>query len=107
MSSITEQPEPVTAAANRLAGLGAAMNAKNTAAAPPTARLVPAAADEVSALMAAQFAVQTQIYQAVSAQTHRAMSVQAAALEVFASTLTASSDSDAATEGADAAAADL
>jgi PE family len=107
MSSIAGQPEPVAAAANRLAGLGSAMNTKNAAVAPPTAGLVPAGGDQVSALIAAQFAVQAQLYQAVSAQMCQAISAQAAALELFVSTLTASGDSDAATEGTDAAAADL
>ena len=44
------------------------MSAQNTAAAVPTTGVVPAAADEVSALTAAQFAAHAQMYQAVSAQ---------------------------------------
>lgn len=103
MSSPAAQPEPVAAAANRLAGLGSAMNAKSAAMAPPTAGLVPAATDEVSALMAAQFAVQAQIYQAVSAQVSQALSAQATALELWASVLTASRDSNARAEVATAA----
>ena len=84
------------------------MTAKNIAAAPPTAGMVPAAADEVSALMAAPFAIQAQIYQAVSAQVCQVVSAQAAAaLELFVSTLRASGDSGCRPEGTDAAAADL
>nr|WP_078837351.1 PPE family protein [Mycobacterium tuberculosis] len=57
-----------------------------------------AAADEVSALTAAQFAAHAQIYQAVSAQA-------AAIHEMFVNTLQMSSGSYAATEAANAAAA--
>ena len=105
MPSETRQPETLAAAA-RLAGLAPALTAKNIAAAVPTAGMVPAAADDVSAIMAAQFAIQAQLYQIVSAQMCQALSAQAAAAiqELFASTSTVSGDSDAATEGADAAA---
>jgi hypothetical protein len=44
------------------------MAADNTAAAAPTTGVVPAAADEVSALQATQFAAYGQLYQSVSAQ---------------------------------------
>lgn len=60
--------------------------------------VVPAAADEVSALTAAQFAAHAQMYQTVSAQA-------AAIHEMFVNTLVASSGSYAATEAANAAAA--
>jgi hypothetical protein len=105
MSSATGQPEALAALA-RLAGLAPALNAKNVAAAAPTAGMVPAAADDVSAIMAAQFAVQAQIYQAVSAQMCQVLSAQAMAAvqELFASRPTDSGDSDAATEGSDPAA---
>ena len=73
------------------------MNAQNAAAAAPTTGVVPAAADEVSALTAAQFAAHAQMYQAVSAQA-------AAIHEQFVNTLTTSSGSYAATEAANAAA---
>jgi hypothetical protein len=59
---------------------------------------VPAAADEVSALTAAQFAVHAQLYHAVSAQA-------AAIHEAFVNTLGVSSASYAATEAANAASA--
>jgi hypothetical protein len=60
--------------------------------------VVPAAADEVSALTAAQFAAHAQMYQAVSAQA-------TAIHEMFVNTLGISSGSYAATEAANAAAA--
>jgi hypothetical protein len=97
MSFVTTQPEALTAAAANLAGLGSAMSTQNAAAAPPTTGVVPAAADEVSALTAAQFAAHAQTYQAMSAQA-------AAIHELFVSTLTTSAGSYAATEAANAAA---
>jgi hypothetical protein len=98
MSFVTTQPEALTAAAANLAGLGSAMSTQNAAAAPPTTGVVPAAADEVSALTAAQFAAHAQMYQAMAAQA-------AAIHEQFVSTLGMSSGSYAATEAANAAAA--
>ncbi|CMP99574.1 type VII secretion system ESX-5 target PE18 [Mycobacterium tuberculosis] len=98
MSFVTTQPEALAAAAGSLQGIGSALNAQNAAAATPTTGVVPAAADEVSALTAAQFAAHPQIYQAVSAQA-------AAIHEMFVNTLQMSSGSYAATEAANAAAA--
>jgi hypothetical protein len=98
MSFVTAQPEMLSAAAGNLQALGASMNAENAAAAAPTTGVVPAAADEVSALTAAQFAAHAQMYQAVSAQA-------AAIHEMFVSTLATSAASYAATEAANAAAA--
>jgi PE family len=98
MSFVTTQPEALAAAAANLAALGSTMSAQNAAAAPPTAGVVPAAADEVSALTAAQFAAHAQMYQAMSAQA-------AAIHELFVSTLGVSAGSYAATEAANAAAA--
>jgi microcystin-dependent protein len=74
------------------------MSAQNAAAAAPTTGVVPAAADEVSALTAAQFAAHAHMYQAVSAQA-------AAIHEMFVNTLATSSGSYAAAEAANAAAA--
>jgi hypothetical protein len=68
MSFVTTQPEALAAAAGTLQGIGSTMSAQNAAAAAPTTGVVPAAADEVSALTAAQFAAHAQMYQAVSAQ---------------------------------------
>ncbi|MDT7721390.1 MAG: hypothetical protein QOE94_2401 [Mycobacterium sp.] len=98
MSFVTTQPELLTAAAGNLGGIGAAMTAGNAAAAGPTTGVVPAAADEVSALAAAQFAAHAQMYQAVSAQA-------AAIHEMFVNTRGVSAGSYAATEAANAAAA--
>jgi PE family len=68
MSFVTTQPEALAAAAGTLQGIGSTLSAQNAAAAAPTTGVVPAAADEVSALTAAQFAAHAQMYQAVSAQ---------------------------------------
>jgi hypothetical protein len=97
MSFVTTQPEALTAAAANLAGIGTTMSAQNAAAAAPTAGLLPAAADEVSALTATQFAVHAQMYQAVSAQAE-------AVHQLFVSTLGTSATSYAITEAANATA---
>ena len=54
MSFVTTEPEMLIAAAGDLQGIGSTMSAQNVAAAAPTTGVVPAAADEVSALTAAQ-----------------------------------------------------
>ncbi|GFG67992.1 PE family protein [Mycobacterium kubicae] len=68
MTFVTTQPEMLAAAANNLHCIGSALAAQNTAAALPTTRVIPAAADEVSALTATQFSAHAANYQAVSAQ---------------------------------------
>ncbi|GFG76183.1 PE family protein [Mycobacterium botniense] len=68
MSFVVTNPQTLTAAAGNMQDLGVAMAANNAAAAGPTTGVVPAAADPVSALTAAQFAAHAQMYQAVSAQ---------------------------------------
>jgi hypothetical protein len=93
MTFLTTQPEMLAAAADNLTGIGSAMSAQSAAAAAPTTGVVPAAADEVSALTAAQFAAHAQMYQAVSAQA-------AAIHEMFVNTLATSAGSYAATEAA-------
>jgi PE family len=98
MSFVTAQPDALAAAANHLQGIGSAMATHNAAAAGPTAGVVPAAADEVSALTAAQFARHAQMYQGVSAQA-------AAIHDMFVTILRTSAESYAATEAANAAAA--
>jgi len=98
MSFVTTQPEALSAAAGNLQGIGTNVAAHNAAAASPTTALVPAAADEVSALTATQFAMHAQMYQAVSAQA-------AAIHDMFVSTLGTSAGSYAATEAANAVAA--
>jgi hypothetical protein len=98
MSFVTTQPEALTAAAASLAGIGTTMSAQNAAAAAPTTGVIPAAADEVSALAATQFAVHAQMNQAISAQAD-------AIHQLFVSTLGTSATSYAATEAANAIAA--
>ena len=98
MSFVSTQPTELTAAAENLQGIGSSLTAQNSAVAAPTTDVLPAAADEVSALTAAQFATHGQMYQAVSAQA-------AAIHEMFVNTLGASAGSYAATEAANAAAA--
>ena len=98
MSFLTTQPEALASAAGTLSGIGSTLSAQNAAAAAPTTGVVPAAADEVSALTAAQFAAHAQMYQAISAQA-------TAVHEMFVNTLSMSSGSYAITEAANAAAA--
>jgi hypothetical protein len=97
MSYVTTQPEALSSAAASLQGIGSAVNDQNAASAGATTGVIPAAADEVSALTAAQFAAHAQMYQAVSAQA-------AAIHEMFVNTLSTSAGSYAATEAANAAA---
>ena len=98
MTFVTTQPDMLTSAAGQLQDVGTAIAAQNAAVAAPTTGVVPAAADEVSALTAAQFANHAQTYQAVSAQA-------AAMHEMFVRILSASAGSYATTEAANAAAA--
>ncbi|KAA8957424.1 PE family protein [Mycobacterium sp.] len=93
MSFVTTNPEALASAAGALQGIGAALNDQNAAAAAPTTGVIPAAADEVSALTAALFAAHAQMYQAVSAQA-------AAIHEMFVNALGISAGSYAATEAA-------
>ena len=95
MTFVTTQPEALAAAAVSLQGIGSTLNAQNAAAATPTTAVVPAAADQVSALTAAQFSAHAQLYQTVSAQA-------AAIHEQFVNTLATSSASYSATEIANA-----
>lgn len=98
MSFVTAQPEALSTAAASLSGIGSALNAQNAAAAAPTTGVLPAAADEVSVLTAAQFAAHATVYQEISAQA-------AAIHEMFVATMNGSAASYAATEAANAAAA--
>jgi hypothetical protein len=98
MSFVTAQTESLTAAAGALRAVGSALAAQNAAAAAPTTGVIPAAADHVSILTAAQFVAHGQLYQQVSAQ---AMAIH----EMFVNTLDFSSGSYAATEAANAIAA--
>ncbi len=98
MSFVTTEPELLHRAAGDLLSIGSAVTSENAAAAGPTTGVVPAAADEVSALTAMQFVGHAQAYQAISAQA-------AAIHEQFVAILKTSSGSYAATEAANAAAA--
>jgi hypothetical protein len=98
MSYVTTQPESLAEAADSLAGIGAGVKAENAAAAAPTVGVQAPAADQVSILTAAQFVAHANLYQSVSAQA-------AAVHEMLVNTLHASSGSYAATEAANAAAA--
>ncbi len=93
MSFVSALPEELSAAAADLRGIGTAVAAENAAAAMPTTGVVPAAADEVSALTAAQFAMHARMYQAIS---RRAAEVY----ENFVDTLQTSAESYAATDAA-------
>ena len=98
MSFVSTQPEDLTAAAGNLQDIGFAVTAQNAAATAPTTSVMPAAADEVSAMAAVQFAAHAQMYQAVSAQA-------AVIHDMFVSTLGNSAGSYAATEAANAVSA--
>jgi hypothetical protein len=95
MSFVTIRPEMLNSAAGNLTSTGSALSAQNAAAAAPTTGLIPAAADEVSALTAVQFSIHAQLYQAVSAQAE-------AIHDQFVAMLASSEISYAATEAANA-----
>ena len=96
MSFVTTQPEALAYAAGKLQTLGSVIAAESAAAATPTTDVVPAAADEVSALQAAIFGAYGSLYQSVSAE---ATTIH----ELFVHTLGASAGSYAATESANSA----
>ncbi|BCO35566.1 PE family protein [Mycobacterium heckeshornense] len=100
MSFVSVQPDMLVTVAGDLASTGSALSAQNAAAASPTVGMVPAAADEVSALTAAHFTAHAQSYQAVSAQA-------AAIHDQFVAVLTSNAHSYADTEAANATAAAL
>ena len=97
MSFVTTQPEALAAAARSLSAIGASLAAQNTAAATPTIGVAPPAADEVSALLATQFATHAQMYQQVTAQA-------TAVHEMFVNMLGLGAQSYEATEAANVAA---
>jgi hypothetical protein len=98
MTFVTTQPDMLAAAAGQLTGVGSELTTHNAVAMASTAAVLPAAADEVSALTAAQFASHAAMYQAVSAHA-------AAVHELFVTVLGASADSYGATEAANASSA--
>ena len=97
MSFVTALPAMLASAAGELQNIGTAVAAGNSAAAGPTTGVVPAAADEVSALTAAHFAAHGALYQELSAQA-------TAIHELFVGALGTSASSYAVTEAANAAA---
>jgi hypothetical protein len=68
MSFVVAAPEFVSAAATDLANIGSAISRANAAAAFPTAGVIAAGTDEVSAAIASLFGAHAQAYQALSAQ---------------------------------------
>ncbi|AGZ53418.1 PE family protein [Mycobacterium kansasii] len=98
MSFVTTRPAALTAAASALHIVGSSMATQNAAAAAPTTGLVPTAADQASALQAAQFAAYGTWYQQVSAQ---AMVIH----QMLVNTLGSSAGSYAKTEAANRTAA--
>jgi PE family len=97
MSFVNTHPEALAAAATSLAAVGASVTAQNTAAAPVTTGVLPAAADEVSLLTAAQFVAHGRMFERISMQA-------AAVHEMLVQTLRTSAASYAATEAANAVA---
>jgi hypothetical protein len=98
MIYVAVQPDMLAAASSHLQLIGSSLTAQNSATAAPMTGVVPAAADVVSLLTAAQFAKHGQLFQAVSAQA-------AALHENFVATLQASAGSYSATEAINAASA--
>ena len=98
MSFVSIIPEMLSNTAGNLQSVGTALAGENAAAMAPTTGLIPAAADEVSALTAMQFAAHARMYQAVSAQA-------AAIHRMFVTALATSANSYTATEAANAVAA--
>lgn len=97
MSFVTTQPELLASTAAELQSIGSAMVAGNTAASAQTTAVVPAAADEVSAVTAAHFAAHAVLYQELTARA-------AAIHESFVDALDAGAGSYTITEAANAAA---
>ena len=95
MSFLATQPDMMAAAASELQAIGSDLTARNAAAAAPTMSVVPAGADEVSALTATQFAAHGEIYQLVSARAE-------AVHDMFVATLAAGAVAYADSEAANA-----
>lgn len=98
MTFVTAHPEALSGAAGSLLSIGSAVDAQNAGAAAPTTGVIPAAADQVSALTAAMFAAHANLYQTVSAQAK-------VIHDQFVQTLQTSAGSYAVTEAANAASA--
>ncbi|WP_409434455.1 PE family protein [Mycobacterium sp. SMC-14] len=98
MSFVNAHPETLTTAADTLSSTGLALASQNEAAHFVTTGVVPPSADEVSAMLAARFAVQAQLYHQVSTQA-------SAIHEMFVATLNTSANTYAAAEAANVIAA--
>jgi PE family len=96
---VSTQPDMLAAAAGDLAGVGSVMAAANAAAAGPTGGVVPAAADEVSALTAAQFTGHAASYQAISAAADAVHSALVSTLQTNASCYAATEVANAVSAG--------
>jgi PE family len=96
MSFVRAQPEVLNAVADELHSVNAAVQEGSSAAATSTTGVVPAAADVVSLLTAAQFASHARRFQEISVQA-------ATVRERLAATLGISAGSYAATEAANSA----
>ncbi|MBS4729204.1 PE family protein [Mycobacterium sp. SM1] len=97
-SYVSVYPDMLSAAASDLRVIEAELAAATAASAAPTGGVIPAAADEVSVLTAAQFATHAGRYQEVAAQA-------TAVHDLLVTTLAGSAASYAATEAANAVAA--
>jgi hypothetical protein len=93
MSYVTVLADALAAAASQLEGIGTSVAAEDAAVATPTTGVIPAAADEVSALQAGIFSTYGQLYQTLSAQAQ-------VIHQQFVNTLGTSANSYAATEAA-------
>lgn len=101
MSFLTAHTEELAAAAGKLQTIGAQQSTQNAAVAvPTTSGMIPAAADEVSALQASLFAAYGALYQQVSAEA-------TAMYDAFVNTLGLSAQTYSTTESANSAAAAL
>lgn len=98
MSFVNAHPETLTSAADTLSSTGFALASQNEAAHIVTTAVVPPSADNVSAMLAARFAMQAQLYHQVSAQA-------TAIHEMFVATLNASANTYATAEAANVIAA--
>ncbi|HVQ85585.1 MAG TPA: PE family protein [Mycobacterium sp.] len=71
MSFMTATPQVMTGVAGDLAGIGSVIREANAAAAGATTVMPPAAADEVSAAIAAVFGAHARSYQALAPKRRR------------------------------------
>ena len=95
MSFVVTQPEMLTSAAGELADAGSMMASRNASTAPAITEVSPAAADQVSRLTAAHFAVYGQCYRQLSVQAE-------AVLERFTAIMRGNADAYALTEAGNA-----